>query len=51
MARNKPLGKKLRLARATKSNRPVPLFVRIKTNRRVMFNKKRRHWRRTRLKL
>jgi len=51
MARNKPVARKLRLARAFKSNRPVPLFVRLKTNRRVMFNRKRRHWRRTRLKL
>lgn len=51
MARNKPLGKKIRLSRALKSNRPVPLFVRIKTNRRVMYNYKRRHWRRGRLKL
>ncbi|MGQ4890975.1 MAG: 50S ribosomal protein L39e [Candidatus Njordarchaeia archaeon] len=51
MARNKPLGKKLRLARAYKSNRPVPVFVRIKTNRRVMYNYKRRQWRRNRLKV
>jgi len=51
MARNKPLAKKLRLARALKSNRPIPLFARVKTNRRLLFNKKRRHWRRNRLKL
>jgi len=51
MARNKPVAKKLRLSKALKSNRPVPLFVRLKTNRRLLFNKKRRNWRRTRLKL
>ncbi len=51
MARNKPLARKLRYARALKQNRMVPVFVRIKTNRRVMVNPKRRHWRRTRLKL
>jgi len=51
MARNKPVARKLRLARALKSNRPVPLFVRLRTNRRLLVSKKRRHWRRTRLKL
>jgi len=51
MARFKPLGKKLRLARALKQNRALPLFVLIKTNRRVKNNPKRRHWRRTKLKL
>jgi len=51
MARNKPLAKKLRYAKALKQNRSVPVFVRIKTNRRVMTNPKRRHWRRRRLKL
>ena len=51
MARNKPLGRKLRYAKALKSNRSVPVFVRIKTNRRVMRNPKQRHWRRKRLKL
>ena len=51
MARYKPLGKKLRLARAGKSNRMPPLFVRIKTNFKVMRSPAQRNWRRTRLKL
>ena len=36
MARNKHVARKLRYARALKQNRTVPVFVRIKTNRRVM---------------
>lgn len=51
MARNKPLARKLRLARAFKSNRPVPVWVIIKTLRKFTFNPKRRHWRRTKLKV
>jgi len=51
MARYKPLAKKLRLAKANKQNRMVPVFVRIKTNRRVMTTPKRRHWRRNKLKV
>ncbi|HDD71606.1 MAG TPA: 50S ribosomal protein L39e [Candidatus Aenigmarchaeota archaeon] len=51
MARNKHVARKLRYARALKQNRTVPVFVRIKTNRRVMTNPKRRNWRRKRLKL
>ena len=50
MARNKPLGKKLRLAAALKSNRAPPLWVIVKTNRRVVTNPARRHWRRVKLK-
>lgn len=51
MARIKPLGKKLRLASALKSNRMPPLFVRIKTNFRVARSPAQRNWRRKRLKL
>jgi len=50
MARNKPLAKKLRLAKAAKQNRRVPVWVIVKTNRRVMTHPKRRYWRRTKLK-
>ena len=50
MARNKPLGKKLRLAAALKSNRAPPLWVIVRTNRRVVTNPARRHWRRVKLK-
>ncbi|WP_297503426.1 50S ribosomal protein L39e [Thermococcus sp.] len=50
MARNKPLAKKLRLAKAVKQNRRVPVWVIVKTNRKVMTHPKRRMWRRTKLK-
>ncbi len=51
MARSKPLGKKLRLAAALKSNKAVPLWVVMKTLGRVRRTPRRRHWRRSRLKL
>ncbi len=51
MARNKPLGRKLRLARALKSNSAVPAWVVVKTMRRMRFNPLRRHWRRSKLKV
>ncbi|MCE4598723.1 MAG: 50S ribosomal protein L39e [Desulfurococcales archaeon] len=51
MARVKPLARKLRLARATKSNSAVPAWVIVKTMRRYTFNPKRRHWRRSKLKV
>ncbi len=50
MARNKPLAKKLRLAKAAKQNRRIPVWVIVKTNRKVMTHPKRRLWRRTKLK-
>lgn len=51
MAHNKPLAKKLRLARALKENSPVPVWVIVKTRGRVRTHPKRRHWRRVSLKL
>ncbi|MEB3759950.1 MAG: 50S ribosomal protein L39e [Desulfurococcales archaeon] len=50
MARNKPLGRKLRLAKAAKSNSAVPAWVIIKTMRRFTMNPRRRHWRVSKLK-
>ncbi len=50
MARAKPLGKKLRLASAGKSNRAVPVWVVVKTARRFRDHPKRRHWRAVKLK-
>ncbi len=50
MARNKHLARKLRLAKALKSNSPVPAWVVIKTMRRFTFNPRRRHWRVSKLK-
>ncbi|RLE55132.1 MAG: 50S ribosomal protein L39e [Thermoprotei archaeon] len=50
MARNKPLGKKLRLAAALKQNRAVPLWVIVKSHWKFTYNPHRRHWRRVKLK-
>jgi large subunit ribosomal protein L39e len=51
MSRNKPLAKKLRLAKANKQNRRVPLWATMKTNRKVRSHPKMRHWRRSNLKV
>ncbi|HEW93951.1 50S ribosomal protein L39e [Candidatus Geothermarchaeota archaeon] len=51
MARYKQLAFKLRLGHATKSNRSVPIWVVAKTMGRFRTHPKRRHWRRTKLKL
>jgi len=50
MSRNKPLGRKLRLMKATKRNRRVPAWVIQRTSRRFLRHPKRRLWRRGRLK-
>ncbi|NPA24091.1 MAG: 50S ribosomal protein L39e [Crenarchaeota archaeon] len=50
MARNKPLGRKLRLAAAGKSNRLPPPWVVLKTKRRVTITPTKRYWRRVKLK-
>ena len=52
MSRNRPLAKKLRLAKANRQNRRVPLWVMLKTNRKVRTHPKiRRHWRTSKLKV
>ncbi|EWG07750.1 MAG: 50S ribosomal protein L39e [Candidatus Aramenus sulfurataquae] len=51
MSRNKPAGKKNRLARALKSNSPVPAWVVIRTNGKFRLNPIRRDWRRNDLKV
>jgi len=50
MATHKSLGKKLRLNKATKSNRRVPAWVMIRTSRRFTRHPKTRNWRRNKLK-
>lgn len=50
MASKKPLGKKLRLLKAQKSNRRVPAWIMIRTSRRFVSHPQRRNWRRNRLK-
>jgi large subunit ribosomal protein L39e len=50
MARNKMFARKKRLMKATKSNRRVPAWIIMKTNRRFLQHPKRRQWRRSTLK-
>ncbi len=52
MARNKPHAKKKRLIAASKSSKPVPTWVMMKTMGKVRSTPTSyRHWRRGRLKL
>ncbi|HUK28781.1 MAG TPA: 50S ribosomal protein L39e [Candidatus Acidoferrales bacterium] len=50
MAKNKPSGKKHRLAAALKTRKPVPTWVMAKTDGHTRTHPKKRHWRRTKLK-
>lgn len=50
MATNKPAAMKIRLMRAEKSNRRVPAWVMMRTNRNVLRHPKRRNWRHSNLK-
>ncbi|MEM2924963.1 MAG: 50S ribosomal protein L39e [Methanocellales archaeon] len=47
----KTKGKKLRLAKAAKQNKRVPVWVILKTKRNVTSHPKRRNWRRSNLKV
>ena len=51
MSKHKPHARKLRLMSATKANRRVPAWVMMRTNRTFLRHPKRRHWRRTKLKV
>ena len=51
MPENKPLGKKLRLMRAEKSNRRVPAWIMMRTAQRFTNHPKRRTWRKNHLKM
>ncbi|KAI5634320.1 ribosomal l39 protein domain-containing protein [Phthorimaea operculella] len=42
---------KRKLAKKLKQNRPIPQWVRMRTGNTIRYNAKRRHWRRTKLKL
>ncbi|MEK6978528.1 MAG: 50S ribosomal protein L39e [Candidatus Hydrothermarchaeota archaeon] len=45
------LSRKLRMAKALKQNRPVPIWVVAKTMRKVRTHPRRRYWRRSSLKV
>ncbi|TDL29175.1 hypothetical protein BD410DRAFT_710941 [Rickenella mellea] len=39
------------LAKASRQNRPIPQWFRLKTGSKIQYNAKRRHWRRTKLNI
>lgn len=47
----KTLLMKKRLAKKQRQNRPLPNWFRYKTDNKIRYNAKRRHWRRTKLKI
>jgi large subunit ribosomal protein L39e len=51
MSALKTMRVKLLLAKKMKQNRPIPQWTRMKLNNKIRYNAKRRHWRRTKLKL
>lgn len=51
MSRNKTAGFKRRLMKAKNSNRRVPAWAIMRTERKLMFNTKQRNWRRRKLKI
>uniref|UniRef100_A0A0N5BAW0 Large ribosomal subunit protein eL39 n=2 Tax=Strongyloididae TaxID=6246 RepID=A0A0N5BAW0_STREA len=51
MSSHKTFIVKRKLAKAQKQNRPLPQWFRMKTDNKIRYNAKRRHWRRTKLKL
>ena len=46
----KSYNKKIRMGRKIKQNRPLPNWIRYRTDNKIRYNAKRRHWRRTKLK-
>lgn len=50
VARNKPVAKKLRLAKAGKQRRPVPTWIVARTLGRVRRHPKKRHWSEVKIK-
>jgi len=49
MPSNKTFRVKRGLAKKAKQNRPIPYWIRFKTDMKIRYNAKRRHWRRTKL--
>jgi len=45
----KTLRNKKFLAKKMKQNRPIPQWIRFRTDNKIRYNAKRRHWRRTKL--
>jgi large subunit ribosomal protein L39e len=51
MGAHKTLLMKKRLGKKQRQNRPLPNWYRYKTDNNIRYNAKRRHWRRTKLKI
>ncbi|PWN52797.1 putative 60S ribosomal protein L39 [Violaceomyces palustris] len=51
MPSQKSFRTKVKLAKASRQNRPIPNWYRMKATCTVGYNTKRRHWRRTKLGL
>ncbi len=51
MSKSKTPETKAMLGKALKQNRRIPIFVIAKTNRRIVANRERRHWRRQKRKM
>ncbi|KXZ53008.1 hypothetical protein GPECTOR_8g377 [Gonium pectorale] len=51
MPSNKSFKIKQKLAKKAKQNRPIPHWIRFRTDNTIRYNAKRRHWRRTKLGL
>ena len=50
MSKNKPAAKKRRLVKANSRSRPVPIWIFVKSGRKVRSSPKRRNWRRSKLR-
>ncbi len=51
MSRNKPSPKTLRMVKANQHNRRIPIWAYSKTQRKLRYRPKPRHWRRKDLKI
>ncbi|KAI9197290.1 60S ribosomal protein L39 [Polychytrium aggregatum] len=51
MPSNKTFAIKRHLGKAQKQNRPIPNWIRFRTDNKIRYNAKRRNWRRTKLNL
>ncbi|CAM9313283.1 unnamed protein product [Scytosiphon promiscuus] len=51
MPSHKTFRTKVTLGKKMKQNRPIPHWIRLRTDNTIRYNAKRRHWRRTKLGL
>ncbi|MQL91896.1 hypothetical protein Taro_024522, partial [Colocasia esculenta] len=49
MPSHKTFAIKKKLAKKMRQNRPIPYWIRMRTDNTIRYNAKRRHWRRTKL--